>query len=163
MELHRKYSTTEPCLKYKYSSESAISFIHVIVNKTVLKCHFQYWFVLLLIFIYVIMIFTNYQNDDQYLETNPWATLIVAWSCLYQKPYHLAGVDRSWSVFSPSTPPPLPRLVWVSQSATSWVVLVPSSLALAHSTGMILKLHSRPLKSDGGGGNASTLVDCMTC
>ena len=45
--LHRKYYTTETCLKYKHSSESAISFIHVIDNKTVLKCHFQYWFVLL--------------------------------------------------------------------------------------------------------------------
>ena len=110
------------------------------------------------------MIFTNY--DYQHLGTNRLATLIVAWSCQCQKPYHLDGVDRSWSVFSPLSQPPLPRSVWVSPSSTPWVVLVPSSLALAHSTGMILMLHFQSLKSDWDGGDAITLVihlcGCMT-
>ena len=109
------------------------------------------------------MIFTNY--DYQFLDTNRWATLIVAWSCQCQKLYHRDGVDRSWSVFSPLSPPPLPCSVWVSLSSTPWVVLVPSSLALAHSTGMILMLHFQSLKSDWDGGDASTLVihQCGQC
>ena len=104
---------------------------------------------------------------SQTMITGIWKKSLSNINCCMELPMskalsHLDSVDRSWSVLSSSPPPPLPRSVWASQSSTLWVVLVPSSLALAHFTGMNLILHSRSLKSDWGGCKYTLVAELLT-